>query len=366
MHFSRLSKILVIVVVVFTLTGFSKNLFSWGLFNFFTDTRYSSEGLDKALSFDPDNDILYLPSLGDKELFKAVEDLSVTRRPEIRKYIYTYLTKGRPYLISSIERSYYFKDIIDEIMKEEKDLPADLALLPLLESGFDPRAVSKSRATGLWQFMRNTSVPLGLKTNRWVEERRDIEKSTRAALKHLKHLYKRFNNWELALAAYNGGGGHIGRAVKASGSRDYWHLARSGALRQETSEYVPRFIALLIIFRNQRLFDIKDEIEVPETDPTEMIELKFPVYLNHVSRFSGVSMKKLRRYNPELNKNITPPYVKKYELRLPKDGAKMLLKNKKKLYRYKFTRVKRYRVREGDCLSRIAVRHKKKLVILSA
>ncbi len=366
MHFSRLSKFLVIAVIIFTMTGFSRNLFSWGLFNFFTDTTYSGEGLKEALEFDPDRDILYLPSLKDKELFNAVKDLSITRRQEVRKYLYIYLTSGRRYLISSIKKSYYFKEIIDEIMKEEKDLPKDLALLPLLESGFNPYAVSSSRATGLWQFMKNTSVPLGLKTNRWVEERRDIEKSTRAALRHLRNLHKTFDNWELALAAYNGGGGHVGRAVKASGNKNYWELAASGALRRETSEYVPRYLALLLIYRNQGLFNIKDEIEVPSTDPTTIVELKYPVNLNYVSRYSGVSMEVLRRYNPELNRSITPPYEKKYEIRIPEDGAEKLKSNEKALYRVKFRHVKRYRVRQGDCLSRIAVRHKKKLVILSA
>ncbi len=366
MHFSRFTKISILLLVVAAITGFNRNLFSWGLFNFFTDTTYSEKGMQEALTFNPDRDILYLPSLKDKKLFQAVKDLSITRRREVRKYIYLYLTSGRPYLISSIEKSYFYKDIIDEIIKEEKNVPEDLALLPLLESGFNPWAVSSSRATGLWQFMTNTSTPLGLKSNRWVEERRDIEKSTRAALRHLRNLYKTFGNWELTLAAYNGGGGHVRRAMISSGKKDFWSMAEAGVLRQETCEYVPRYLAMLLIYRNQGLFDIKDEIEIPETDKTTMIELKYPVNMHHVSRYSGIDMETLRRYNPELNRNITPPYERNYEIRIPHDGARKLKEMEKHLYRVKFRHVKRYRIRRGDCLTRIAARHKKKLVTSSA
>jgi len=343
--------------------GINTRLFSWGLFNLFSDHDYRAEGQKRAEEFDPDRDILYLPSMQGKNLFQSVNDLSVCRNRHVRKFLYIYLTSGRDYVIQGIENSEHFNGIISDIFSRHKDVPEGLAMLPLLESKFDPRAVSRSRAVGLWQFMRNTSRPLGLKHNSWVDERRDIELSTEAAVIHLNNLYRQFNSWGFALAAYNGGSVTVKRAIKKSGAKNIWELIDSGALRKETSEYVPRFIALLLIYRNQGLFDIRDEISSPDIMQTEIIELPSPVSIHQVAHYSGTPVSIIKKYNPELKRPVTPPYTRKYPLRLPVGSAEKLREHRDVLYPARYSRVIRYRVRQGDCISSIAGRYKKKLLL---
>ena len=159
MKYARSAFVLFFIVILF----FSHNqwVFSLGFFKLFSETEYSGNGLKKVQEFNPEKDTLYLPGLENKELFESIEDLSMCRNEDVRKYIYLYLTSGREYLIKSIERSYIYIDIINDIMKKNPDIPAEIALLPLLESGFDPNAVSRSNAVGLWQFLQSTSSHLG-------------------------------------------------------------------------------------------------------------------------------------------------------------------------------------------------------------
>lgn len=354
----RISAILLVITAMFF--GYNKWLFSWGLFDLFTDQAFTEEGLEKVKEFDPETDILYLPGLEGKDIFQAAKDLSITRKKEIRKYIYLYLTTGREYVKESIYRSYDYMDIIEEILKEYPDIPSEIAILPLLESGFNPMAVSRSKAVGLWQFLNNTSVYFGLKTDKWVEERRDIDKSTRAALEHLRHLYNSFGSWDLALAAYNGGGGQIKRAMEKSGASDIWELKKAGVLTRETDEYVPRYIALLIIYNNQKLFGLEKEIARPEREETISVKLKYAVDINEVSKHLEVPIDTLKKYNPELNRNITPVTVKDYSLRLPVKAAKDFKKKSTLLYKKNIKSVKRYTVKPGDTVSSIALNHKRK------
>ncbi|HPJ38706.1 MAG TPA: lytic transglycosylase domain-containing protein [Spirochaetota bacterium] len=323
MKFVKLTAVFSAIAVAATLI-FDSTIFSRELFSIFQDRVYTDRGIETVENFDPDGNILFLPSLKNKKFFASIEDLSVCRRKEVRKYIYIYLTRGRDYVKRSIQKSEFYLSIINEIFARHSDVPPELALLPLLESGFNPRAVSRSSAVGLWQFMRGTSEMLDLRTDHWIDERRDIEKSTEAAIRHLKALYSTFNSWELALAAYNGGAGHVGRAMKRTGAKTFWELMESGALRTETSEYVPRFAALLIIYQNQELLQLKDELEMPALPRTDTVRLTSPANIINISKLSGTSLAMLKLLNPELNRNQTPPYYRNYTLRLP-EGSKEIL-----------------------------------------
>ncbi len=336
-------------------------LLSWGLFNLFTDTRYSQVGLDKVDSFDPDQDILYLPLLKGKDIFEASRDLSICRNKSVRKHIYLYLTSKREYLIRAIERSYRYDDMIQEVMKKNSDIPAEVALLPLLESCFDPRAVSSSRAVGLWQFVGNTAKPLGLRNDQWIDERRDIEKSTAAAVRHLRNIRGYFPDWALTLAAYNGGAGYVKRTMDKTGIRDFWKLHEGGFLRDETSEYIPKYIALMVIYKNQRLFGVSDEISVPKKAETELFTLRHPVDLRDVSRFGGVPLQTIRDLNPEINSNLTPPGKKNYQLRIPAEAKKSLNAKADMLYKNRITGIIEHHVKKGETVTAIARHYKKKL-----
>jgi membrane-bound lytic murein transglycosylase D len=317
-----LSFAFVTILTIILLLGHNIGLSSRGFFNLFSENKYSSTGMERVKQFDPDKHTLYLPGLENKELFESIEDLSLCRNEEVRKYIYLYLTSGREYIIKSIERSYTYTDIIDEVMKKNRDIPSEIALLPLLESGFDPRAVSRSNAVGLWQFIAGTARHFDLKNNKWVEERRDIEKSTEAAIRHLRYLYELMGSWDLALAAYNGGQGQVTRAMDKSGSKDIWELIQSDTLTRETSEYVPRYAALVIIYNNQRLFRIEKEINRPKAEKTENVRLNYQMNIRQLSDKCGIDIAEIKKYNPELNGSLTPPPSENYTLRLTADSAK--------------------------------------------
>ncbi|HQP49984.1 MAG TPA: lytic transglycosylase domain-containing protein [Spirochaetota bacterium] len=327
MKFVKLTAVFSTIAVAATLI-FDSTIFSRELFSIFQDRVYTDRGIETVENYDPDENILFLPSLKNKKFFQSINDLSVCRRKEVRKFMYIYLTRGRDYVKRSIQKSEFYLSIISEIFARHPEVPPELALLPLLESGFNPRAVSRSSAVGLWQFMRGTSEMLDLRTDHWIDERRDIEKSTEAAIRHLKTLYGIFNDWELALAAYNGGAGHVGRAMKRTGAKTFWDLMKSGALRTETSEYVPRFAALLIIYQNQELLQLKDELEMPALPRTDTVRLTSPANISNISKLSGTSLAMLKLLNPELNRDQTPPYYQNYTLRLPAESKQILDQHK--------------------------------------
>ncbi len=333
----------------------------WSLYDLLTNDTIGQNKQSTLINFNPDKDMILIPPLENKEFFESINDLSICRRSDVRKHIYLYLTTGRKFLRSAIARSKKYLPIIEGIFEKDKDIPRDLSLLPLLESAFNPYAVSRSKAVGMWQFLKRTSQSLGLKTNRWVDERRHIEKSTGAAIAHLKSLHKIFNSWPLAIAAYNGGAGHVKKAMRKSGAKNLVELQKSGKLKKETAKFVPRYAALAVIFKNQWLFNIKDEIIDVPVIKTENFVLNYPVNIRNVSKISGVSLKTIRMYNPELKKNITPPYTHKYSLRLPGNALEKLKKNKSKLYRVRFKKLKTHIVKEGECLSKIAARYKTKM-----
>ncbi len=305
--------------------GYNKWLFSLGVFELFNDSQYSANGHEKVKNFNPEEETLYLPGLEDKEFFEAVNDFSILHKKGVREFIYLYLTTGREYTIRSIEKSGYYIGTIKEIMKENPDIPDEIALLPLLESGFEPMAVSRSKAVGLWQFMKATSSHLGLKTDPWVDERRNVEKSTRAAIRHLRYLNRSLGSWELALAAYNGGEGQLRRAIKKTGTNDIWKLINSGVLSKETEEYVPRFAALVLIYKNTRLFRIENELQINKAQAAKEIRLDRQKSLKDISQYYAGGVELLKHLNPELNTGITPPPGEGYMLKVPAERFPALL-----------------------------------------
>ncbi len=263
MRFAGLTAICTMIAVAGTLV-FDTKIFSRSLFRIFDDTEFSHEGMRQVMSVNPDDVTLYLPPLEEgKDFFESVRDLSILRREEVRKFVYLYLTTGRQYSIRAISRSQTYMDLILKILQSHPGMPPELALLPLLESGFDPDAVSRSRAVGLWQFMRETSAMLGLRTDGRVDERRHVVKSTNAAIRHLNNLYRSLGSWELALAAYNGGSGTVSRAISRCGSRNFWEIRDTGILPDETAEYLSRYAALMIIYQNRDSLGLSELFHLP-------------------------------------------------------------------------------------------------------
>ena len=196
----------------------------------------------------------------------------------------------------------------------DRGMPEDLAFVAMIESGFNPVAVSRAGAKGLWQFMAGTARRYGLRVDQWVDERFDPEKSTLAATAYLRDLYAQFGSWSLAQAAYNAGERTVERAIRVVGSTDFWALARSSSLRQETKEFVPQIHAATVIGQDPSRYGF----DVSGHSPTDVEFVSVPpgTSLTAVAAAGGVSTDTLRTLNPVLVKSVTPPGAP-YRLKVP-------------------------------------------------
>jgi membrane-bound lytic murein transglycosylase D len=195
----------------------------------------------------------------------------------------------------------------------DRGLPEDLAFVAMIESGFNPVAVSRAGAKGLWQFMAGTARRYGLRVDQWVDERFDPEKSTLAAAAYLRDLYAQFGSWSLAQAAYNAGERTVERAIRVVGSTDFWALARSSSLKQETKEFVPQIHAATVIGQDPSRYGFDVSGQSPDV---EFVSIPPGTDLGALARGSGVSPETLRTLNPVLVKGVTPPGGP-YRLRVP-------------------------------------------------
>ena len=217
----------------------------------------------------------------------------------------------RHYLRHFSQKPYYFERkirnmpyYIHYVLREVKrrGMPTELALLPVIESQYEPFAYSYAQASGIWQIVPQTGRHLNLKTSWWYDERRDIRLATDAALDYLQSLYKRFGNWALALAAYNVGPGNLNKAIKAKGSKNFWHLD----LPKQTREYVPKLLAVAQVIKNHKKFRVK----LPAiTDKPYFIAIKLsiPIHLKQLAETAGLPFATLEKLNPGYNQWMTPP-----------------------------------------------------------
>lgn len=180
-------------------------------------------------------------------------DYPITINSRVEYWVDYFCGRGRPHFARYLERSEFFIPYIKPILVQS-GVPEDLVYLAMIESGFNNHARSHAKAVGSWQFISATGKRYGLQVNWWVDERRDVRKSTLAAVAYLKDLYEMFQSWELAAAAYNAGEAKVARAIRRYGTRDFWALSRQRFFRPETRDYVPKIIAAAIIAKNPAQF----------------------------------------------------------------------------------------------------------------
>ncbi len=251
---------------------------------------------------------------------KATEEIKVTHSDlplmmtdQVAGYINYFSTRGRPTLEHGLTLSGRYRDLIENVLKEE-GVPQDLIYLAQAESGFHPYAVSRVGARGIWQFMGSRAKGYGLHHDLWVDDRQDPEKSTRAAAHHLRDLYNQFGDWYLAMAAYNSGPGTVQSAVKRTGYADFWELYRRNVLPKETRNYVPIIVAVAIMTKNPSQYGLQNIIPDPPMK-YETVKINYPVDLRLVAECIDVTPSELQELNPALLRMTTPKGV--YELHLP-------------------------------------------------
>jgi membrane-bound lytic murein transglycosylase D len=237
--------------------------------------------------------------------------------------------KGKKFFPKWLERTTKWFPLMKQMAKEEQ-IPEDMIYLSMIESGLNPNAVSRAKAVGLWQFIHSTGKMYGLNLvpSVWVDERRDPEKATRASFSHLRDLYYDFQDWHLALAAYNAGPGRVIRAIRRSGkvNPNFWDIR--DYLPRETRDYVPIFIAAAKITKNPQEYGFDTSVlNYQDEYKYDHYLLKEPVSLNVIAKCCGVEQEMIEDLNPELINSCTPPDVKEYAIKLPYGSKQRFITN---------------------------------------
>ncbi|MCC6543214.1 MAG: transglycosylase SLT domain-containing protein [Nitrospirae bacterium] len=309
-------------------------------------------GNNEARAEDPFSISAYLnDSIFNSEHIASSGDMPQYILEKTALYLKSFTTSKRDLFQKWLDQSIPHMLLIKKILREE-GLPEDLAFLPLIESGFNVNARSSAKATGMWQFMATTGAHYGLEVNSWIDERRDPVKSTRAAARHLKDLYETFGSWPLALASYNAGSGKIKRVLDDSSSSTFWEIGQSKALAAETRNYIPKFMAAMIIARNPESFGFTF-MEVPAFQ-YDFLEVPAGMDVSTITERSGISTDLVRSINPELRGNTTPMSEPTYILRLPRGIGTVFLDNFDGLLPAERVVYNEYKIRKGDSVYYIA------------
>jgi membrane-bound lytic murein transglycosylase D len=241
----------------------------------------------------------------------------VVLNTEVQFFLERFTGRHREVVTLWVNRSARYLTMIREVMRA-RGLPEELAFTAMIESGYNPLAVSRVGAKGMWQFMAPTARRYGLRVDQWIDERLDAEKSTLAAAAYLRDLYNQFGSWSLAQAAYNAGEVKVARAIRATGTRDFWALARTKYLKRETKDFVPQIHAATMIGREPDAYGF--DFDEHEPDGFDVVRVPAATDLRRLASGTHIPLETLRGFNPTLVRAVTPPGTP-YELRIP-SGAR--------------------------------------------
>ncbi|MGL5317606.1 MAG: LysM peptidoglycan-binding domain-containing protein [Bacteroidales bacterium] len=336
----KITFILFISILTGTLQSVANNSINYSSQQLLTDTinhDESPELLDKVLSNSLDSIISswmyagkikydssctsrrsHCPSLPDTTYMNRLEKITtlieLPYNNVIKKYIEYYTGPRRKFVEQVLGLSQYYFPMIEQIF-DAHGIPLELKYLAIVESALNPSALSKQGASGLWQFMLPTGKHFGLEISTLVDERRNPYQSTLAAAKYLKSLYNIYNDWTLAIAAYNCGPGNVNKAIKrTSGKKDYWAIYYN--LPQGTREYMPLFIAINYIMKYHLEHEICPSV-CPIALDMDTVKINKTVHFNQIAKVTGLSVGELRAYNPQFKRDIIPGTQRTHTLRLP-------------------------------------------------
>ena len=277
-------------------------------------------------------------------------DVPIVFNDQVKTFVQYFQSRKWGVITRAFERASRYLPMMRRIFREH-GLPDGLLNLAFIESAVNPRATSRAKAAGIWQFIPSTGRRFGMQTSWWLDERRDPEKATRGAAEYLKSLYRMFESWPLALAAYNAGEGKIQNAIQRQRTRDFWSLR----LPRETQLFVPAFMAMTIISREPERYGF---FPPPEEEPgNETVTLRHPTDLRVIAQAARTTVEELRDLNPELTRWATPPGLTQYTLRVPPGRRDELLEVLDRIPPAQRVTWVRHQVRKGETPATIARRY---------
>jgi membrane-bound lytic murein transglycosylase D len=287
----------------------------------------------------------------EQELMHVPHDLPLTVNDSVLQYLSYFSTpRGRAVVERGLERAGRYNEMIRRVLREE-GVPEDLIYLAQAESAFQPTAVSRAGARGLWQFMPFRGEEYDLDRSYWVDERSDPEKATRAAARHFRDLYDMFGDWYLVMAAYNSGPLTVIKGIERTGYADFWELQKRHVLPKQTQNYVPIILALAMVGKSPSLYGVEVTPDKPE--PVDTVVPGHPIDLHLVADATGADLEDLRALNPELLRNTTPADAT-FALKLPAGDGDKFKENIQQVPPDKWTSWRLHAVESGETLGEIA------------
>lgn len=275
---------------------------------------------------------------------------------KVGDFIVFFQQKADTFFANALARSQSYAEMMKNIFRE-KNLPEELFYLALIESGYNPKAFSRAKASGIWQFISKTAKRFGLKVDKWVDERLDPEKSTYAAADYLRILYEIFQDWDLVAASYNAGEGKVLRAMKKANSQDFWEISRHRLLKQETKKYVPMFLAAVTIANEPQKYGFSNLNYHPPL-LYEKVVVPPGTSLMQIAKAAETDLSEIQALNLALKRGKTPPYDAFFEIKIPPGKKDLFEKNFPLLSKNTAWQTRDHRVRPGETLWHIAKRYR--------
>ena len=273
------------------------------------------------------------PAEYEERLKRLPTEIELPYNSIVGNYINMYLTKRRSLVADMLAlHSYYGPIFVEELLKE--GMPTELQYLPVIESAINPNAVSRAGAAGLWQFMPATAKGLGMEVNSLIDERRDARLSSRNAARYLKQLYEIYNDWSLAIAAYNCGPGNVNKALRRAGGegkKDYWEIY--SYLPAETRGYVPAFIAANYVMNYYNKHGISPTV-IKRHLTTDTVQVNKYIHFNQIAAVLNIPVDEIRMLNPQYRKDIIPGDYRPYLLTLPTQQCLSYVMSEKRIVDY--------------------------------